>query len=323
MPRFEIPKARTRRKPPGFEALESRELLTRLPLPAIPSGAEIVNLPAVAYAINALDANTTVTEPTATPPDSVTIPTPSPSVQELHREFFDFKGSANYTVTAPRFVSTQTGTAGQLETIHASGILGSSNQFLVGRPQLIISPSTDPNQAATGIINILASNYLQSGASIILDLTEAAYDSNGNLAATDSGSPTGLSSTGELLPGYHFERTADGLPESFTWTLDPNSGSIYTGSKGATPNPAYAAIVNPIYAAAAASGTTPMLPANLPPQTIPGPTGSGTGAGLFNLSYLPSAHPAAGSTASGQVRITAMGLTNLSGVNNTAAQNFS
>jgi hypothetical protein len=170
MPRFDTAKARPMRKRPGVEALEARELLANLPLPAIPSGSNILTLPAVQYAFSQLY-NPNNPSDDVIEGNGTVIASPQPSVTEVHREFF--------------------------ETIHASGIYGSSNQFLWGRPQLIVFPSTNPSIPATGTLTITASNYTQSGAFAILDLTEAAllpdgspdtslvYDKMGNLVSAN------------------------------------------------------------------------------------------------------------------------------------------
>ncbi len=303
MLRFDTTKASSRGKRPGVEALETRDLPASVPLPAIPSGSLITQIPAVQYAESQLYGTNTPLYSghvvTITEPDGSKIPSPQPSVQELHREFFEYRGFPDFSVSAPRF-------NGQLETIHASGTRGGSNQFLNGRPQMVLFPNTDPNQPAKGVINIIASNILESGASVVLDLTE-----------------TKVNAQGLPDPNGTYVRGPGGLPENFTWTLDPVSGAVYTGSTGTTPNPAYAAIMNNYYAelaAATMNGTTPpTMPSTDIPATIPGPVGSGTGAGILTIAYKPRNSQAT----SGRITINATGLTNLPGINNTAAQNFS
>jgi hypothetical protein len=315
MLRFDTPKASSRGKRPGVEALETRDLLASVPLAPIPSGSLIESLPAVQYAESQLYGTDTPLfagnpmTSTITEGDGTKIPTPQPSANELHREFFEFKGFPDYSISAPRFT-------GQEETIHASGTRGGSNQFLNGRPQMVIFPSTNPDEPATGVINITASNILESGASIVLDLTE-----------------TKVNAQGLPDPNGQYVRGPGGLPENFTWTLDPVSGEVYTGSSGTTPNPAYAAIMNPYYAelatyyielaTAKSNGTAPpampAMPTTNIPATIPGPVGSGTGAGVLSIVYRPSS---TGAT-SGKMTINAMGLTNLPGINNLAQPDFS
>jgi hypothetical protein len=295
MLRFDTPKASSRGKRPGVEALETRDLPASVPLAPIPSGSLIESLPAVQYAESQLYGTDTPLfagnpkTATITEGDGTQIPTPQPSVNELHREFFEFKGFPDYSISGPRF-------SGQAETIHSSGTRGGSNQFLNGRPQMVIFPSTNPNEPATGVINILASNILESGASVVLDLTE-----------------TKVNAQGLPDPSGQYVRGPGGLPENFTWTLDPVSGEVYTGSNGTTPNPAYAAYANPYLAQGLPVPQTDI------PQTIPGPVGTGTGAGVLSIVYRPSR---TGAT-SGKMTINAMGLTNLAGINNTAAENFS
>jgi hypothetical protein len=295
MLRFDKPMARSRGKRPGVEALETRDLLASVPLAPIPSGSLIQSLPAVQYAQSFLYGTNTPlyagnpAAATITEGDGTTIPTPQPSVQELHREFFQFKGFPDYSISAPRF-------SGQLETIHASGTRGGSNQFLNGRPQMVLFPSTDSSQPATGVVNIIASNILESGASVILDLTE-----------------TKVNAQGLPDPNGTYVRGPGGLPEYVTWTLDVTSGAVYTGSTGNTPNPTYAAFANPYLAQG-----LPVPDTNIP-ETLPGPTGSGSGAGLLTISYRPRT---TGATA-GKMTINATGLTNVPGVNNTAQPNFS
>jgi hypothetical protein len=150
---------------------------------------------------------------TITEGDGTQIPTPQPSVHEIHREFFEYKAFPDYSISGPRFT-------GQEETIHASGTRGGSNQFLNGRPQMVLFPSTNPGEPATGVISIIPSNILESGATLILDLTE-----------------TKVNAQGLPDPNGTYVRGPGELPENFTWTFDPVGGENSTGSTGATPNP--------------------------------------------------------------------------------------
>jgi hypothetical protein len=147
----QLPHDRTtrRRLRPELEGLESRELPSTFPDPAV-----------IANSINLLYG-----------PNSLTPRTPTPS--EVQRQTFTAKWTGSYTIGPPRF-------SDRSMTIHAYAKSGGSSQFLKGKLQLTLfppaSPSATPNPGdpyanqVTGIAALFGQNYLQAGTLAILDL---------------------------------------------------------------------------------------------------------------------------------------------------------
>jgi hypothetical protein len=131
-------------------------------------------------------------------PSSATPMTPSP--QELRRQLFAATWIGQYTVGAPTFSDRAT-------TIHAYAVSGGSNQFLKGKLNLVLftpaNPSATPTPGdpyanqVTGIAGLFPENILQSGTTLVLDLS-----------ATPSPGSNPLS-----------------LPTQLTWTYDNNTSA--------------------------------------------------------------------------------------------------
>jgi hypothetical protein len=198
-----------RRHRPECEGLEARDLLSTVPVstaslspgsaasaamvqttasgrPAFPDPAVIANSINLLYGPNSLNPRT---------------PTPA----EVKRQTFTAKFIGTYTVGPPRFNDRSM-------TIHAYSKDGGSNQFQMGKMQLVIFPPANPNaqpnpgdpyaNQVTGIAALFTQNYLQTGGLAILDL-------NG-LPAPGAGPLT--------------------LPTHLSWTYDSfSSAGPYTG----------------------------------------------------------------------------------------------
>jgi hypothetical protein len=104
-------------------------------------------------------------------PNSLTPRTPTPA--EVKRQTFTAKFTGTYTVGPPRFNDRSV-------TIHAYSKAGGSNQFQMGKMQLVIFPPANPNaqpnpgnpyaNQVTGIAAVFTHNYLQTGGLAVLDL---------------------------------------------------------------------------------------------------------------------------------------------------------
>ena len=103
----------SRRLRPELEGLESRELPSTFPDPAV-----------IANSINLLYG-----------PNSLTPRTPTPA--EVQRETFTAKWTGTYTIGPPRF-------SDRSMTIHAYSKTGGSNQFLKGKLQITLFPPANP-----------------------------------------------------------------------------------------------------------------------------------------------------------------------------------
>lgn len=104
-------------------------------------------------------------------PNSATPRTPTPS--EVKRETFTAKYIGTYTISPPRFNDRSM-------TIDASSKTGGSNQFLMGKLEMVIFPPANPGATptpgnpyanqVTGIASLIPQNYLQTGGLNILDM---------------------------------------------------------------------------------------------------------------------------------------------------------
>ena len=119
-----------RRCRPGFEGLESRELLSHIAAVAAQPGAtQFPNANVIQQVVQLLYG-----------PNSQAPMTPTPT--EIRRQEFVARWSGQYTVGAPRF-------SDRASTIHAYGVSGGSNQFLKGKFNLTLFPPSDPNATPT------------------------------------------------------------------------------------------------------------------------------------------------------------------------------
>jgi len=177
-----------RRCRPGFEALESRELLSHSATTAAHPGAtQFPSANVIQQVVQLLYG-----------PNSQTPMNPTPN--EIRRQEFVARWSGQYTVGSPRF-------SDRASTIHAYGVSGGSNQFQKGKFNLTLFPPSDPNatpspgnpyaNVITGVAGLFPQNLLQSGSALVLDLNGA--------SASGSGST--------------------GLPTHLTWTYDSNTSA--------------------------------------------------------------------------------------------------
>jgi hypothetical protein len=126
-------------------------------------------------------------------PNSLSPQTPTPA--EVKRQTFTAKFVGTYVVGPPRF-------SDRSSTIHAYSKAGGSNQFLMGKLQMVLFPPANPNaqpnpgnpyaNQVTGVVSLFTQNYLQTGGLLLLDV---------------NGSPA---------PGS----SASTLPTHLNWTYD-------------------------------------------------------------------------------------------------------
>lgn len=180
-----------RRWRPRLEGLEPRDLLsTVLPEIARVDSGFVPNPAVIQQSINLLYG-----------PNSPTPITPTP--REVKRETFAARWLGNYAIGPPTFLD-------RASTIHAWSKSGGSNQFLKGKLQMELFPPANPTAApspgdpfanrVTGLAALTPQNFLQSSATLLLDL-----DATAGMGSTKSGLPTRLS-----------------------WTYDPSSAGAYT-----------------------------------------------------------------------------------------------
>lgn len=191
---------RSRRSRPGFETLESRELLTAhpaaaAPQAAIPAAANVQQFVSVLY-----------------PPG-----TPQPSTAEIRRQTFVIKAVGRYIIGDPRFST-------QAITIHGYGKPATSNVSLKSHFQYILFEPASPSQPVYGEFNMLPADTLQSGANVILDL-------QGPTGTEVNGLPTHLYWTHDISSGVVFTGSGYTLPGS------GNFPGSYINSQGAPANP--------------------------------------------------------------------------------------
>ncbi len=181
----------------------------------------------------------------------------TPTQREIHRQTFTSRFVGEYTIGDPRF-------SDRASTIHLYGTDGGSNQFFRGKFQIALFPPSDPGATptpgdpyanqVTGVATLLAQNYLQSSAALVLDLN------------------------GTTAPGSD----PNALPTELTWTYDSNtSAGPYASPSGILPGTGYTQ----------GTGTLEIhwIPDSHP---IPGTRGSGmvivTFQGLINTSQIAS-----------------------------------
>jgi hypothetical protein len=218
------------------------------------------------------------------PPGTYSVP--QPNSREIQRQTYWMEFEGTYTVGPPRF-------SNQASTIHiySDGRSVTSNQFLNGRAQLLIFPPKDPTAAPTtldpvaglntGLMSVFAANILQSGSVLFAEVS--------NVPGVSSNAPSTLN---------------HGLPSQLEFTIDPGglSGGIYS---------------TPLYS------TTPDTVTNADTgQAIPliggsgGAVASNQGAGLVDITYIPTRGPHGVASQSGKVIVRVQGLINTTGVLN-------
>jgi hypothetical protein len=200
--------------------------------------------------------------------------TPQPTPAEIARESFVVKGTGRYTI-GPGHFETQT------ITIHGFGKPATSNLSRRIHFQYVIFEPKDRSQAVMGAMNLVAGNFLQNGANLILDLV----------------GPTGTE--------------VNGLPTRLFWIPDANaSSSTAFAGTGAT-LPGYANFPANYFTASGALAPPPGSPGSLGPPTSV--NNWNMGLGQITFKYRPDQHPIAGSLGSGTVIIQLKGLLNYSG----------
>jgi hypothetical protein len=199
---FSDPRSRRpRRSRPIVEGLEMRELMS-----TATQSAAVQALAVNANSQNHLQATSDVVNSQVIQkfanllygPDS---PTPmTPTSREIKRQVFTATWIGQYTVGPPRFTD-------RASTIHAFAVSGGSNQFLKGKFNMELFPPADPaatptpgdpyaNQV-TGIAGLFPQDLLQSGNTLVLDLSATPRPGSDPLA----------------------------LPTNLTWTYDNNTSA--------------------------------------------------------------------------------------------------
>jgi hypothetical protein len=133
----------------------------------------------------------------------------TPTAQEVNRQTFTARWSAEYTIGPPRFTDRES-------TIHIWSKDGGSNAFLIGKLDMLLFPPANPaatpnpgnpyaNQV-TGVSGLFAQNYLQTGSLVVLDLNST--------------------------PGAG--ANPDALPTQLSWTFDANGAGAFVAPRGFT-----------------------------------------------------------------------------------------
>jgi hypothetical protein len=211
---------------------------------------------------------------------------PQPSKAEIRRETFWAEFVGHYSVGAPRF-------SNQSATIHiySDGRNVTSNQFLVGRGQVLLFPPADPNATPTtedpvagqvaGLISFFSANVLQSGTVLFAEAT--------NVPGVASNDPSALD---------------HGLPSHLAFQID--DGGVAGGTYS---TPAYTT-----------TPTTVTDPATGQALALIGGSGGAVaynqGAGIIDIKYIPNNRLRAGASQSGTVVVKMQGLINVTGVLN-------
>ncbi len=252
-----------RRWRPSIERLEARDLPASNPLgPA---------LPGKHYPAPDVQQFVSILYPTGTP---------QPTAAEVQRESFVLKAVGNYTVGPAGF-------SGQSITIHGYGKPATSNLSRRMHFQFLISePSTTASQpVVSGAMNLVASNFLQNGADLLLDIA----------------GPTGSE--------------VNGLPTHLYWAYDSASSGAFAGTGAALP--AYSNFPSNYFNAQG----VPVSPLSqgLAPTSV---DNWSAGIGDMTLQYVPDQHPQKGSLGSGKVVIILHGLLNYSGAQSQADKNI-
>jgi hypothetical protein len=209
--------------------------------------------------------------------------TPQPTAAEVARESFVVKGVGRYTM-GPGHFSTQT------ITVYGHGKPATSNISRRFHFQYAVFEPKDPTQAVTGTMNLVAGNFLQNGANLILDLV----------------GPTGTE--------------VNGLPTRLYWVPDANasSGTAFAGTGSTLPG--YSNFPTNYFTSSGALAPPPGSPNSLGPPTSVDNWNMGLGDVTFK--YVPDQHPVPGSLGSGTVIVVLRGLLNYSGAQSQADKNI-
>ena len=192
---------RPRRTQPIVEGLELRELMaTATPSAEVPAIAVAADSQNHSQATNDV-VNSEVIQKFANllyGPNSPTPMTPTP--REIKNQIFTATWTGQYTVGPPRF-------SDRASTIHAFAVSGGANQFLKGKLNLELFPPADPSATptpgdpyanqVTGIAGLFPQDLLQSGNTLVLDLSATPSPGSNPLA----------------------------LPTNLTWTYDNNTSA--------------------------------------------------------------------------------------------------
>jgi hypothetical protein len=218
------------------------------------------------------------------PPGTYSVPQPSQA--EIRRQTFWAQFVGHYSAGAPRF-------SNQSATIHiySNGRNVTSNQFLLGRGQVLLFPPADPNSKpttedpvagqVTGLISLFSANILQSGSVLFAEAT--------NVPGLASNDPSALD---------------HGWPSHLAFQIDPGgvSGGTYSTPQYTTTPPT---IIDP------ATGQALSLTGG-----SGGAVAFNQGAGIIDIRYKPDNRLKAGASQSGTVLVRIQGLINLTGVLN-------
>ena len=166
-------------------------------------------------------------------PNSQTPRTPTPA--EIKRETFTAKFVGTYTVGPPRF-------GDRSMTLHAYSKTGGSNQFLMGKLQIVLFPPANPNaqpdpgnpyaNQVTGLASLFTQNYLQTGGLLILDLngTPAPGSSPSTLPTHLNWTYDSFASNGPYVgPSLDFYQGAGVLDIKYLPDAHPQAGTLGSG----------------------------------------------------------------------------------------------
>jgi hypothetical protein len=283
---------RSTRCRPRVEGLEPREVPAMIhpaaaalaSIHAVPTGnvppwvsqATLNQVADLLYAPITTTASTTVGGVTY-PPGTYSVPQPTPA--EIRRQTFWMEFVGHYSVGAPRF-------SDQSSTIHiySDGRDVTSNQSLNARAQLLLLPPADPNATPT------SNDPMAGQVAGLLSMFPANALQSGSSFFADITNLPGVPSSDPAMFNH-------GLPSHVQFTLDPNgvTGGVYSV---------------PSYTVATPAGEVPLN------NHGSGGAVSTEGAGVIDLTYLPTNHLKAGALQSGTVVVRVQGLLNLTGVTN-------
>jgi hypothetical protein len=213
---------RPRRNQPTLEGLERRELLSTAHAQAqVQSAPDLVNSPLIQQFANLLYG-----------PNS---PNPMmPTQRELKQQIFTAAWVGQYTVGPPGF-------SDRSSTIHAYAVSGGSNQFLKGKFNMVLYTPADPSATptpgdpyanqVTGFAGLFPQDLLQSGSSLVLDVSATPSPGSNPLAL-----PTQLTwtydnntSAGGYAAPQEFTQGAGGLTIKWIPDAHPVAGTMGSG----------------------------------------------------------------------------------------------
>jgi hypothetical protein len=240
-----------RRRHPGFEGLEARDLPSTTPLatgpvsPKARPGAAMVQAPPQSPARELASAGQ---GRAATFPDPAVIanslnllygpgsPTPrTPTPHEARREVFTARWIGTYIVGSPRFND-------RASTIHLFSKHGGSNTFLKGKLDMALFPPADPQATptpgnpfanqVTGIVGMFPQNALQTGGLLIYDIVgPPASGSDPHALPTHlTWTNDAFASAGNFVnPGLDFFQGTGTLDIHYIPDRHPHPGSLGSG----------------------------------------------------------------------------------------------